>query len=196
MNDQQTGLNLYSNGRAFASVLRVTPDSIEEFRVTTTNPDATKGRSAGAQISLVTKSGTNEFHGNLFEYHRNTVTTANDWFNNAAGRYGPDDIPVTTGSALAGDMRAPRPKLIRNLFGGSLGGPIVKDKLFFFYNYEGMREAKDVPATVVVPARKPRRGQYPFLRFVQRAPLAGRRDDQLIDPDRGDRRCRHLGTGR
>lgn len=150
VNDQQTGLNI-TQTQAFASVLRVTPDSIEEFRVTTTNPDATKGRSAGAQISLVTKSGTNEFHGNLFEYHRNTVTTANDWFNNAAGRYVADDIPVTSGAALVGDMRAPRPKLIRNLFGGSLGGPIIRDKLFFFYNYEGMREAKDVPATVVVP---------------------------------------------
>lgn len=150
VNDQQTGLNIAQTS-AFASVLRVTPDSIEEFRVTTLNPDATKGRSAGAQISLVTKSGSNEFRGNLFEYHRNTITSANDWFNNAAGRFEAGDIPVTSGAANVGDPRAPRPKLIRNLFGGSLGGPIVKDKLFFFYNYEGMREAKEVPATVVVP---------------------------------------------
>ncbi len=150
VNDQQTGLNIAQTS-AFASVLRVTPDSIEEFRVTTLNPDATKGRSAGAQISLVTKSGTNQYRGNLFEYHRNTITSANDWFNNAAGTFVADDIPVTSGVANVGDPRAPRPKLIRNLFGGSLGGPILKDKLFFFYNYEGMREAKDVPATVVVP---------------------------------------------
>lgn len=150
VNDQQTGLNL-AQSAAFTSVLRVTPDSIEEFRVTTLNPDATKGRSAGAQVSLITKSGSNQFRGNLFEYHRNTLTTANDWYNNAAGTFVAGDIPVTTGAANIGDQRAPRPKLIRNLFGGSLGGPIVKDKLFFFYNYEGMREAKDVPATVVVP---------------------------------------------
>lgn len=130
VNDQQTGLNL-DQDEAFASVLRVTPDSIEEFRVTTTNPDASKGRSAGAQVALVTKSGTNQFHGNLFEYHRNTVTTANSWFNNAAG--------------------LERPKLIRNLFGGSIGGPIVKDRLFFFYNYEGMREAKDEGVLNLVP---------------------------------------------
>lgn len=130
VNDQQTGLNIDQDA-AFTSVLRVTPDSIEEFRVTTLNPDATKGRSAGAQVSLITKSGTNEFRGNLFEYHRNTLTTANDWFNNAAG--------------------IERPKLIRNLFGGSLGGPILKDRLFFFYNYEGMREAKDQGVTNVVP---------------------------------------------
>ncbi|MGD9630499.1 MAG: carboxypeptidase regulatory-like domain-containing protein [Pyrinomonadaceae bacterium] len=150
VNDQQTGLNI-DQTEAFTSVLRVTPDSIEEFRVTTLNADATKGRSAGAQVSLITKSGTNQFRGNLFEYHRNTLTTANDWYNNAAGRYATDDIPVLSGAANAGDPRAPRPKLIRNLFGGSLGGPIIKDKLFFFYNYEGMREAKDQPFTQIVP---------------------------------------------
>lgn len=130
VNDQQTGLNI-DGTEAFTSVLRLTPDSISEFRVTTLSPDATKGRSAGAQVSLITKSGTNDFRGNLFEYHRNTLTTANDWFNNAAG--------------------LERPKLIRNLFGGSLGGPIIKDRLFFFYNYEGMREAKDIGVTNVVP---------------------------------------------
>lgn len=155
VNDQQTGLAIKGNAtdpdKAFTAVLRVTPDSIEEFRVTTLNPDATKGRSSGAQVSLITKSGSNQFRGNLFEYHRNTLTTANDWLNNAAGRYTADDIPVQAGTANVGDPRAPRPKLIRNLFGGSLGGPILKDRLFFFYNYEGMREAKDVPATQVVP---------------------------------------------
>ena len=124
-------VNNQQEGTAFTPVLRVTPDSIEEFRVTTLNPDATKGRSAGAQISLITKSGTNEFHGNLFEYHRNDEFNANEWFNNATG--------------------IPRPKLIRNLFGGSLGGPVIKDRLFFFYNYEGMREAKSDPRTRLVP---------------------------------------------
>jgi hypothetical protein len=155
INNQQTGLaiplNVTDPDEAFTGVLRVTPDSIEEFRVTTLNPDATKGRSAGAQVSLITKSGSNRFRGNLFEYHRNTLTTANDWFNNAAGRYTAEDQSVIDGLANVGDPRAPRPKLIRNLFGGSLGGPIVKDRLFFFYNYEGMREAKDTPITTVVP---------------------------------------------
>ena len=135
INDQQTGLAIPLDpadpDEAFTGVLRVTPDSIEEFRVTTLNPNATQGRSAGAQVSLITKSGSNRFRGNLFEYHRNTLTTANEWFNNAAG--------------------VERPKLIRNLFGGSLGGPILKDKLFFFYNYEGMREAKDEGVTRQVP---------------------------------------------
>lgn len=142
VNDQQTGLNI-DQTEAFTSVLRVTPDSIEEFRVTTTNPDASKGRSAGAQIGLITKGGSNEFHGNLFEYHRNTLTTANDWFNNASN--------------------TPRPKLIRNLFGGSLGGPIKKDRLFFFYNYEGMREAKDIGVTTVVPLPSLGQGSIRFF---------------------------------
>lgn len=150
VNDQQTGLDLDSN-EAFASVLRVTPDSIEEFRVTTSNPDASKGRSAGAQVALLTKSGSNQWHGNLFEYHRNHIFTANDWFNNAAGNYGPNDPLVLSGRFAAGDEKVPRPKLIRNLFGGSLGGPIVKDRFFFFYNYEGLREAKDQGVTQVVP---------------------------------------------
>lgn len=127
VNEQQSGLNnvaLEQNVQeAFASVLRVTPDSIEEFRVTTTNPNAAQGRSSGAQVSLVTKSGTNQFHGSAYEFHRNTVTSANDFFNNLNG--------------------LPTPKLLRNLFGGSIGGPIKKDRLFFFYNYEGRRDASE-----------------------------------------------------
>jgi hypothetical protein len=78
VNEQQTG-------STFDPVVRVNPDTVEEFRVTTLNPDATEGRSSGAQIQLVTKSGTNVFHGNAYEYHRNTLTTANDFFNNISG---------------------------------------------------------------------------------------------------------------
>ena len=78
VNEQQRGLDVVT-GNAFSSVLRVTPDSVQEFRVTTTNPNANQGRSSGAQVSLVTKSGTNDWHGLLYEYHRNTVTTANDF---------------------------------------------------------------------------------------------------------------------
>lgn len=141
VNDQQTGLNLNQDA-AFAPVLRVNPDSVEEFRVTTSNPDASKGRSAGAQVSLVTKSGTNSFRGALYEYHRNTVTTANNYFNNISG--------------------VERPKLIRNLFGGRLGGPIVKDKFFFFYNYEGMREAKGESVVRLVPLTSLGQGSIKF----------------------------------
>ncbi|MBA3242175.1 MAG: carboxypeptidase regulatory-like domain-containing protein, partial [Acidobacteria bacterium] len=130
VNEQQSGLDIVTD-EAFASVLRSTPYSLLEFRVTTTNPNADQGRSSGAQVSLVTKSGTNEFHGSLYHFHRNTVTTANDWFNNALGR------------DANGEPLAKRPKLLRNIFGGSLGGPIVRDRLFFFYSYEGRRDAAE-----------------------------------------------------
>ncbi|HEU4713795.1 MAG TPA: carboxypeptidase-like regulatory domain-containing protein [Pyrinomonadaceae bacterium] len=130
VNEQQDGLDVITD-EAFASVLRVTRDSLQEFRVTTTNPNAEQGRSSGAQVSLVTRSGSNQWHGSLFETHRNTVTNANDFFNNAAG--------------------VERPQLLRNIFGGSIGGPIKKDKAFFFFTYEGFREATATSVVREVP---------------------------------------------
>ncbi|MFL6257580.1 MAG: carboxypeptidase regulatory-like domain-containing protein [Pyrinomonadaceae bacterium] len=130
VNEQQRGLDIVTD-EAFAAVLRSTPDSLQEFRVTTTNPNAEQGRSSGAQVSLVTKSGTNQFHGALYEYHRNTITTANDFFNNKAG--------------------VARPQLLRNIFGGAIGGPIIKDRLFFFGTYEGYREATATSVLREVP---------------------------------------------
>jgi hypothetical protein len=130
VNEQQDGLDVVTD-EAFASVLRVTRDSLQEFRVTTTNPNAEQGRSSGAQVSLVTRSGSNQWHGSLFEIHRNTVTTANDFFNNAAG--------------------VERPQLLRNIFGGSVGGPVKKDRAFFFFTYEGFREATATSVVREVP---------------------------------------------
>lgn len=156
-------VNNQQDASAFAPVLRVNPDSVDEFRVTTANPDASKGRSSGAQISLITKSGSNSFNGALYEYHRNTVTTANDWFNNAAGNYGPNDAAVLAGRAKVGDDRVPRPQLLRNLFGGRIGGPIVKDRMFFFYNYEGMREAKGTSRVQTVPTASLGAGNIQFV---------------------------------
>lgn len=149
-NEQQRGLDVVTD-EAFASVLRSTPDSLQEFRVTTTNPNADQGRSSGAQVSLITKSGTNDWHGSLYEFHRNTVTTANDFFNNAAGSYGPNDLPVLLGQKRAGDPIAPRPQLLRNVYGGSIGGPIKRDRAFFFFTYEGFREASETPVVREVP---------------------------------------------
>lgn len=139
VNDQQTGF-------AFNSTLRITTEAVQEFRVTTTTPNADQGRSSGAQVNLVTKGGTNEFHGALFESHRNTVTTANDFFNNAAG--------------------LPRPKLLRNVFGAAVGGPVVKDRFFFFFSYEGRRDASQVPVLRTVPSDDLRNG---FLNYRNRA---------------------------
>jgi len=136
-------------GFAFTGVLRQTQDSIEEFRVTTGGSNADAGRSSGAQISMVTKSGTNKFHGAAYEYHRPTFTVANDWFNKQAQlNSGQPNIPG---------------KLIRNIFGADLGGPIFKDKLFFFANYEGTRQAENKQVNQTTPTATYQAGQllYP-----------------------------------
>ncbi len=112
-------------------VLRLQAEAIEEFRVVTVGANADEGRSSAAQINLVTKSGSNSWHGSAFEFHRNTIFSANDFFNNRSG--------------------VDRPKLIRNTFGGALGGPIAKDRLFFFYSYEGRRDASGTAVTSLVP---------------------------------------------
>jgi hypothetical protein len=125
------------NGFAFKGVLRETQDSIEEFRVSTGNANADAGRSSGAQVSLLTKSGTNQFHGAAYEYNRPTFTVANDWFNKQA-------------QLNSGEANIPG-KLIRNIFGGDIGGPIKKDKLFFFANYEASRIAENQQVTQTVP---------------------------------------------
>ena len=96
------------------------PDSIQEFIVQTSMYDATQGRNSGGDLAIVTKSGTNALHGDVYEYLRNRVLDANDFFLNATGQ--------------------PRPMLTRNQFGGTLGGPIVKDKTYFFVAYQGTRE--------------------------------------------------------
>lgn len=131
-------------GYAFQSVLPVTLDSVQEFRVTTTNYDSDQGGSSGAQVALVTKSGTNSFHGSAYEYNRNTYTSANDWF-------------VKQGELNGGEPNK-APKLIRNVFGGSVGGPIKKDRLFFFLNFEGTRRVEETSETQTVPSQAMRDG--------------------------------------
>ena len=117
-NDQLLGL-------AFQGALRVPLDSIQEFRVTTTNSNADAGRSSGAQVNMVTKSGTNNFHGSFYEYNRSNIGQANDWFNEHAELQ--SNLPNKPGP------------LVRNTFGAWVGGPIKKDRLFFFGGYEGQR---------------------------------------------------------
>ena len=116
-------VNDWQNQAAFTSALPVTLDSVQEFRVTTANANATDGVASGAQVALVTKSGTNEFHGNVRWYYRTSGATANSFFNKTQ------------------DPEIGRPKLQRNIGGGSLGGPIKKDRLFLFLDYETRREA-------------------------------------------------------
>lgn len=131
-------VNADTTGYAFTAVLPITQDSVQEFRVTTSNYNADEGRSSGAQVALVTKSGTNQFHGGVFETHRNTATSANDYF-------------IKLAELQGGEANQP-PKLIRNNFGGFLGGPIKKERLFFFLNYEGHRQREAQSVVRIVPS--------------------------------------------
>lgn len=139
VNDQQTR-------SAFTSVLRVTLDSVQEFRVTTTNANADASRGSGAQVTLVTKSGTNQLHGSLYWYLRNREFNANTFFNNLSG--------------------LPTPKLNRNIGGTSLGGPIIRNKLFIFGNYEGRRDALEQSNLRTVPSATLRQG---IAQYVSKA---------------------------
>ena len=136
--------NDQTHGYAFNSVLRMTPDSIQEFRVATTNYDAQSGRSSGAEITIVTKSGTNSFHGSAYEYNRNTATEANDYF-------------LKLSQLQSGQPNKPL-EFIRNVFGASLGGPIKKDRAFFFLNWEARRDAQQESILRVVPSATLRQG--------------------------------------
>ena len=145
-------VNDQMNRKAFESVLRMTPDSVQEFRVTTLNANADSGRSSGAQVVLVTKGGTNEMHGSAYWYVRNRWFNANDFFLN---------------SSLAPDPRtgrAPRPKLNRNIYGASFGGPIKKNRLFYFANWEGRKDLRDGQANRYVPSMELRQGIVQYRR--------------------------------
>ncbi len=126
---------------SFGSIAANAPvDAIQEYREVSAGQQASSGKGGGGQYSLVTKSGTNTFHGNLNEYHRDTDTTANDWFNNNA------------------TPKVPRAPLIRNQFGGNIGGPIIiphvyhgRDKAFFFFNWDSRRDILNSLAERTVP---------------------------------------------
>jgi hypothetical protein len=102
-----------------------TPDAVEEFRVITNTFDAEYGRNSGSVVNVITKSGTNQFHGNVYEYFRNTILDARGY-------------PDTT-----------KPQLNQNQFGGTFGGPIKKDRTFFFLSYEGRRIRDGVPGNLL-----------------------------------------------
>lgn len=147
---------------AFTSVLRVTLDSVAEFRTTTTNGAADVGRGSGADVALVTKSGSNEFHGSLYEYRRGTETAANSFFSNRAG------VPI-----------AP---LLINVFGGSAGAPIKKNKAFVFFNYEGRRDASSSSVTRTVPMETLKQGIILYHDKNGVLHQLGASDIQTIDP--------------
>jgi hypothetical protein len=114
----------------------VSEDALEEYKIQTSTYAAEFGRQPGGQISLVTRSGSNQFHGTLFEYFRNDALDATDWFTNASG--------------------LKKPALRQNDVGGTFSGPIFKDKTFFFFSYEGQRLRLPVSGSTVVPSLRVR----------------------------------------
>jgi hypothetical protein len=117
--NEMQGSWIYSSG-----IPTPNPDTIQEFKVQTALFDATSGRNAGANVDLITKTGTNDFHGSIFEYFRNEDLNANDWFANRAGQ--------------------PRGILRQNQYGFTVGGPLIKNKLLFFGSWQGTRQINSV----------------------------------------------------
>jgi hypothetical protein len=132
-NAYQTANQGYSNEAIIPS-----PDAVQEFKVQTDNYSAEYGRAAGAVINATTHSGSNHYHGVAYEYLRNTVLNA----------YGP-----FLGTGV-------KPTLVQNQFGGTLGGPIKRDKLFFFADYEGLRHVDHSLITAVVPTQAQAAGRF------------------------------------
>jgi hypothetical protein len=134
------GVPVQDSGYGNIVVLTPSPDSVAEFKVQTNNSSAEFGRFTGGVINMASRSGTNTFRGNVFEYHRNRALNANTFFGKRAG--------------------LDRPPFVQNNFGGSLGGPVVKDKLFFFGNYEGYRNREGVLFRRTVPTAAMRIGDF------------------------------------
>jgi hypothetical protein len=135
-------------------------DAIREFETLTSTYDASLGRSGGAQVNVVLKSGTNEFHGSLYEFHRNAALDARNFF-------APADVAA--------------PKYIRNQFGFSAGGPVRKDRTFFFADYEGTRSREGITRVANVPTLAERAGDFSqSFDFFGRPVLV--RDPFAVDP--------------
>lgn len=130
------GNNQAADGGLYTGITIPNPDAISEFKIQTSTYDASYGRNPGANVNVVTRSGTNEFHGTLFEFFRNEKLNANDFFYNRD-------------SALS---RTQKQVLRQNQFGGTLGGPVKQDKLFFFGSYQGTRQLNGVAAQGITSA--------------------------------------------
>jgi Carboxypeptidase regulatory-like domain len=143
VNDFATGGSSQTNSgitQGFVIVGHAPVDSVEEFRGIVGGFPSNTGPGGGGQFTLVTHSGTNQFHGNLNEYHRDSSLVANSWFSNNA-------TPVI-----------PRNHLIQNQFGGNIGGPILKNKLFFFFDYNNSRIISSILTFRTVPLDSLRNG--------------------------------------
>jgi len=142
------------------------PDSIQEFRVLTNTFDAEYGRNSGSVVNVITKSGTNDLHGNVYEFFRNTKLNANPYCFTAV-----DGVPCD------------KPQFNQNQFGGTFGGPIIKDRTFFFTSYEGRRIRQGIPSSLVfVPSASERpSATQPFADFSSESTFSGSTDANALN---------------
>lgn len=129
---------------AYTSAIRMTQEALQEFRVSTSNYNAEMGRSSGPQVSLVTRSGTNQYDGSGYWTMRRTATSSNEYFLKL--------------SQLSSGQESKAPKLDKDIFGGSFGGPIRRNKIFFFANIESLKEESEAPVLRNVPSNSMRDG--------------------------------------
>ncbi|MBI3670137.1 MAG: TonB-dependent receptor [Acidobacteria bacterium] len=146
-----------------SNLLGLTPDNVQEYRVVTHAATPEYGRNSGANVTVATRSGTNEFHGDIFYFHRNTALNANEFFNSAKGQ--------------------PKPVLLLHQWGADGGGPFIKNKTFFFVSYQGNKIIQTAPIAqsfgvplVLTPLAK--QGIFRFLR-------GGQNSTSLVDPKTG-----------
>jgi hypothetical protein len=123
--------------------IRVNPDSVAEMKIITSNASAEFGRNSGANVALVTRSGTNEIHGNAFWFYRSPALNANPWANNFLG--------------IGKEM------FVQNIYGGSVGGPIKKNKTFFFANWQELRAIRNITSTATVLTKEARQGLFRYV---------------------------------
>jgi hypothetical protein len=135
--------NESSSGGSNFAPLRTNPDSLEEFRVITSNPSAEYGRSSGGQVAMITKSGSNAFHGAGFEFYRTPRFNANEWQNNF--------------NSIG------KSQFVQHIFGGDIGGPIVKNKTFFFVNVQGLTALQTYGVTRTVYTAQARQGLFRYV---------------------------------
>jgi len=159
-------------------------ETIREFEVVTNSYSAQYGRVLGGVFNAVSKSGSNEWHGGVYEFLRNSALDARDFFDR---------------KKIAGDPRLP--PFRRNQFGGSLSGPMARNKAFFFVNYEGLRESLTTTRFTTVPDLDARRGILPGGRTIQVNPLMQRYLQYIVEPSPGginfgDGTAQHIWTGK
>ena len=163
-----------------SNIYRMTPDNTQEYRVVTHNATAEFGRNSGANVAVSTRQGTNEFHGDLFYFHRNTVLNTQEFFAKA--------------DAQLRGSQPQKPILLLHQYGGDIGGPVIKNRTFFFFSYQGnkIKQAQPISQSFGIPLVYTQSAKNGIFRYVRGSvPLPGggtvtQNDRRLVDPATGN----------